>query len=70
MLYVNGDVIEAPKLRFVAAQNNLVFSWFFDTYAVICETTGRVEVEDEQQASTFVYDDFVDFMLERDISLK
>ena len=67
---VSGDVIEPPKLRFVTAQNNNVFSWFFNTYPIICEATGRVEVEDEQETSPFIYDDFVYFMFERDISLR
>ena len=48
----------------------MVFSGFFDADSIVSEGLGGVEVEDEKEAGSFKDDHLIDFVLERDVSLK
>lgn len=48
----------------------MVFAGFFDANSVVGEGLSGVEVENEKEAGSFEDDHLIDFVLERDISLK
>lgn len=63
------NVVKPAKLLLVAGQHNSVRPRDFNAHAVIGERVRRVEVENEEQAGTLVYDDLVSFVFERNIRL-
>ena len=63
------DVGESTILLLIAAQNDAVLPIGLDTDSVVGITIGRVEVEHKQQACAFEHENFIFFVLQRDIRL-
>jgi hypothetical protein len=51
------------KVLAISAQDDPIRALLLDADAVICETVGRVEVEDPEKAGPFEHDDFVALVL-------
>ena len=45
----------------------MVFTGFLDSNTIIRKRLRRMEVEDEEETSAFIYDDFVNFVFQRDV---
>ncbi len=63
------NVVESTEALLIAAQDDLVFARLLNADSVVGEALRRVKVEHEEQACSFVNDNFVYFMLQRNIGL-
>lgn len=69
MSRVQRDPVEATEPLLIAGEEHTVRSRHIDSDSEVDEGFGRVEVEDEEETSSFEDDDFVGFVFEGDVGL-
>jgi hypothetical protein len=66
---IQVDIVKAAEISLVAAQHSMILPRFFHSNPIIGIALCRVEVEDEQQAGSLVYNHLVLLVLQRHVCL-